>query len=256
MGFFGSKKEAAPSGSFSQFQATSGSAGSSSPARSSKSTQLNGSPSRSTPERSYSAPRPVGARSATGRAIVQQQPQKNKARRCSAGRVWQYVLAAGQVAAAVALIIVIASCLQQTYPFTTPANLQVTANVCYATTSSLELCWYGYWAAALSIVLSIALVAFQLLAPRRRHVCCLTLESLLALVGVAWWAAAATTTLVYAGDANDAGLPEKGCRTASWVVSYALCVLFLLSFLSSVFDACLACCRRRRGDNDDPLLAA
>ena len=97
MGFFGSKKEAAPSGSFSQFQATSGSAGSASPARSSKSTQLNGSPSRSTPERSYSAPRPVGARSATGRAIVQQQPQKKKARRCSAGRVWQYVLAAGQV---------------------------------------------------------------------------------------------------------------------------------------------------------------
>ncbi len=67
------------------------------------------------------------------------------------------------------------------------------------------------------------------------------MQALLGLIGAAWWAAVGVTALVFANEADDAGLPKKDCRLAVWALMFGCSGLFALSFLSSFFSCCAAC---------------
>ena len=128
-------------------------------------------------------------------------PQVARSRVCSPARVWMHMLTILQVLIAGAIIGVIAGCLnkQQAVPpavgaANANASLPASYSVCYATTRSVNICWYSYWAAALSMGVSLAISAFNVCCPRRRHAFCLSFEALLGLVGCAWWIGSAVTS--------------------------------------------------------------
>jgi hypothetical protein len=112
------------------------------------------------------------------------------------------------------------------------------------TTRSLNACWYTYWVAGVSISLSILISVISVCAPARRNTCCMSIESVLGLLGCAWWIAAGVTDLVFAQEANDANVPYEECRMVSWILGFTNAALFLLSFLSSFFS-CVKLCGRK-----------
>ena len=56
---------------------------------------------------------------------------------------------------------------------------------------------------------------------------------------------------MYAGKADDAGLPYGGARTASWILCWIAAGLFFLSFVSSATDCCCCVGRRRAAREAD-----
>jgi hypothetical protein len=163
---------------------------------------------------------------------------------CSAGRIWMYLICVVQMAVAAVVIAVTAACLSSTAQTTAVVDgveVPVTTSVCYGTTRSFNTCYWSYIAAACSIAVSGTVLLMNLLCPRRRQACCLSLEALLGLAGAAWWTAAGVAALVFANEADDAGLPKSDCRLAVWALSFGAAGLFALSFLSSFFSCCAAC---------------
>jgi hypothetical protein len=165
------------------------------------------------------------------------------------------------------------------------AALQVTYTVCYATTRATNTCFYSYWASAISIAVSVLISSMQVCCPRRQRAACLSLEALLGGLGAAWWLAAGVTgapssrsgrssepalqranrrlftrhtphawgaDLIFSNEANGAGLPYSGCRTATWALCFANAALFALSFISSAASCCAARGGNADDDDDDP----
>lgn len=131
-----------------------------------------------------------------------------------------------------------------------PSNLNETfvyVQVCYATTRPTNICFYGYWAATVSICLSIFISSITACNPSRRSACCMSIESLLGLIGCAWWLACGTVDVIYGDEANNANLPYSECRLVSYILAFVNAGLFLLSFLSSFVSCCTAC--GKRGDD-------
>jgi hypothetical protein len=138
-------------------------------------------------------------------------------------------------------------CLSETEVITNPTdNLSVATTTCYATTKDVQVCFYGYWVAVISVILSLLLMVFQCFYPSRTNACCISMEAIVGLIGLGWWLAAGITETIYAQEANDMGLPKEGCRTASWALSYANAGLFLLTALTSLVDGFALCCCRDR----------
>jgi len=168
---------------------------------------------------------------------------KKKSKRCSPGRIWMYILTALQIAAAVGVIIVVAVGLNKTEDVpVAEGQPPVSTSVCLATTRSANLCMYAYWAAGISILVSLMIALMNMCCPRRRHACCLSIEALLALLGFCWWAAAGITEIVLGSEADDANLAGGTYRTALWVLCFINAGLFAFSFFTSAVGCCAACC--------------
>lgn len=79
------------------------------------------------------------------------------------------------------------------------------------------------------------------------------LDAIFAVVGAAWWAAAAVTWTLYFNQPNIARLPLANYRFAIFVLSWAACGLFVLLLLVSLFRMiaiCCGCCgAEKRGHN-------
>lgn len=177
-----------------------------------------------------------------------QQKEVRRKRRCAPGRVWMHVLTVLQIAVAIGVIGVVAGCLnKQTEVTVADGSPPAQMSVCYATTRSVDICWYSYWAAACSIAVSLTISLFNICCPRRKVAFCLSIETVLGLVGAAWWCGSAIAELVLANEANAANLPYSTCRTVSWILCWVNAGLFTLSFLTSAAGCCAACC----GFNDD-----
>lgn len=115
-----------------------------------------------------------------------------KSRRCGPGRVWMHILTVLQIAVAIGLIALVASCLnRQTEVAVAEGQPPQTVSVCYATTRSVDICWYSYWAAAASIAVSVTISMLNFCCPRRTIVICLSVEALLGFIGAAWWTGSA-----------------------------------------------------------------
>jgi len=176
--------------------------------------------------------------------------RSNRGRLCSAGRVWMHVLTVLQLITAAGVIGVVAGCLNRSQEAPSGSTGEPASySVCYATTRSVNICFYSYWAAAASMVLSITISTMNICCPGRRSGLCLSFEAILGLLGAAWWTAAAVTDLIFSNEANSAGLPYTTCRTVTWILCWANAGLFALSFISSWCSCCAACV----GGSDDDL---
>jgi hypothetical protein len=180
--------------------------------------------------------------------------RQRQGRLCSPGRLWMHILTACQIGVALGLIGVVVGCLtEHEQTKVTPEEEDsppVSTTVCYATTRSFNACQYSIWASALSIVFSVTISLMNICCPRRRYALCLSLESLLGLIGTGWWIAAGVTGVVLAGEATE--LPKDDCRMAAWILCFANAVFFGLSFLTSTAGCCITCCGMR--EDDDQLV--
>jgi hypothetical protein len=78
--------------------------------------------------------------------------------------------------------------------------------------------------------------------PGRRHVFCLSIEALLALVGFCWWVAAGISEVVLGKEADNANLSGGTYRSVLWILCFVNAGLFALSFFTSAVGCCAACC--------------
>ncbi len=185
---------------------------------------------------------------------IQTPSRRRRSRRCSPGRVYMHCLTVLQIAVAVGVIVVVAVGLNKTQeiPVAEGQPLQSTS-VCLATTRSANLCLYAYWAAGISILVSLLISVMNLCCPGRRHACCLSIEALLALLGAMWWTAAGITEVVLGNEADSANLSGGTYRTVLWILCFVDAGLFALSFFSSAVGCCAACCGMVDDDDDEGL---
>eukprot|EP00877_Chromochloris_zofingiensis_P007855 jgi/Chrzof1/3322/Cz12g20260.t1 len=129
-----------------------------------------------------------------------------------------------------------------------------TSNGCYlgATDTGFNLCNYAYAVGALSILATLVLAILQCVTCNLCG-CGPVLDAIFAVVGAAWWAAAAVTWTLYFNQPNIARLPLANYRFAIFVLSWAACGLFVLLLLVSLFRMiaiCCGCCgAEKRGHN-------
>ena len=97
---------------------------------------------------------------------------------------------------------------------------------CYQLNDSVNTCTYTYWSAGISIGVSITLLLFAALCHGGRGRCCLTIESILSMCGVAWWVAAGVVSTITSDNASAANLGEHAARLALWIMCYAVGGLF------------------------------
>jgi hypothetical protein len=120
---------------------------------------------------------------------------------------------------------------------------------CYQlSNSSINTCTYTYWAGGISVVVSIILLIFGAACHGMRGRCCLTIESILSMCGVAWWIAAGVVSTITSDNASSAGLGEKSARVALWITCYVTGGLFGGTMLLSMGGCCFSCCRDTKDD--------
>lgn len=182
-------------------------------------------------------------------------PSRRQSRRmCAPGRIWMHMLTMFQIAVAVGVIAVVAASLEiQEEVEGIEGQPPTTVSVCLATTRSVNICSYAYWASGASIALSLLISVMNLCCPGRKHAFCLSLEALCALIGAAWWTASAITTIIFAKEADNAGLEGGTSRMVLWILCWVNAGLFGLSFLTSAAGCCGAWCALVDEDDDlDP----
>ncbi len=119
---------------------------------------------------------------------------------------------------------------------------------CYQLNSSVNTCTYTYWSAGVSIGVSIVLLIFAAACSRMRGRCCLTIESILSMCGVAWWIATGVVSTITSDNAGAAGLGEESARLALWIMCYIVAGLFGGTTVLSLGGCCFTCCRADRDD--------
>ena len=103
---------------------------------------------------------------------------RKRSTRCAPTRVYMHVLVALQISVAVGVIVVVATGLSVTQEVpVAEGQPPASTSVCLATTRSANLCNYAYWAAGISILVSLMISVMNLCCPRRRNACCLSIES-------------------------------------------------------------------------------
>jgi MFS family permease len=111
---------------------------------------------------------------------------------------------------------------------------------CYQLNDSVNTCTYTYWSAGISISVSLLLLIFAAVCHGVRGRCCLTIETILSMCGVAWWVAAGVVSTITSDNADGANLGEHSARLALWIMCYTVGGLFggtmLLSMGTYVFD--------------------
>ena len=179
-----------------------------------------------------------------------QSSRRNSRKLCAPGRIWMHILIISQIAVAIGIIAVVAASLdKQQEVTTTEGQPPTTVSVCLATTRSVNICSYAYWASGASIALSLIISLMNICCPGRKHSFCLSMEALFSLFGAAWWTASAITNMVLTNEANNAQLEGSTGRMVLWILCWANAGLFGLSFLTSAVGCCAACC----GMVDDDL---
>lgn len=128
------------------------------------------------------------------------------------------------------------------------AEGQMSKEYCYQLNDSVNTCTYTYWSAGISIGVSIILLIFAAACGGIRGRCCLTLETILSMCGVAWWIAAGVVSTITYDNASSAGLGEVSARLALWIMCYIVGGLFGGTMLLSLGGCCFTCCR---ADKDD-----
>lgn len=178
-------------------------------------------------------------------------PSRKRSKRCAPARVYMHVLTALQIAVAVGVIVVVATGLSVTQEVpVAEGQPPASTSVCLATTRSANLCNYAYWAAGISILVSLMISVMNLCCPRRRNACCLSIESLLALLGALWWTAAGIAEVILGNEANNENLSGETYRTVLWILCFVDAALFALSFFTSAVGCCAACCGMVDDDSD------
>lgn len=97
---------------------------------------------------------------------------------------------------------------------------------CYQLNSSVNTCTYTYWSAGISIAVSLLLLIFAAACRGARGRCCLTIEAILSMCGVAWWVAAGVVSTITSDNADGANLGEHSARLALWIMCYTVGGLF------------------------------
>jgi hypothetical protein len=170
-------------------------------------------------------------------------PRRRRSKMCSPGRIYMHCLTALQIAVAVGVAIVVSVSLSKTEDVpVAEGQPPIPQSVCLASTRSANLCVYAYWAAGISILLSLLISIMNLCCPERRHACCLSIEALVALLGACFWLAAAISEVILGKEADDANLDGGTYRTVLWILCFVNAGLFMLSFFTSAAGCCAAAC--------------
>lgn len=110
--------------------------------------------------------------------------------------------------------------------------------------TSVNLCYYAYIVAAVSLVATVILFFFLCFTC---GCCCLgwILELAFAALGTCWWLAAAIVLTKASKEANNDGFTEEDWRTAVLVAAWTATGAFALTLLISIFkifDKICCCC--------------
>jgi hypothetical protein len=187
-----------------------------------------------------------------GSFSVSSNKRRRKSKMCSPGRIYMHLLTALQIAVAVGVIVVVATGLSKTEEIpVAEGQPPVSTSVCLATTRSANLCTYAYWAAGISILVSLLISVMNMCCPRRKNAFCLSIEALLALAGALWWTAAGISEVIFGQEADDANLAGGTYRTVLWILCFVDAALFALSFFTSAIGCCAACCGMVDDDFED-----
>ncbi|GAB4815434.1 hypothetical protein N2152v2_002480 [Parachlorella kessleri] len=144
-----------------------------------------------------------------------------------------------EVLAGVAIVVIVVEELWQTLSYTTLVEDAVDTvtqwisgsdNVCYMTSSSVNLCVYSWVVVGASFLVSIILLVAQCFKDAR---CCAVMEGMLGAIALLWWIGAAVTCTIYGLQANDDHVPKQGWRTAVWALGWAEVGLFAFTLIFS-----------------------
>jgi hypothetical protein len=170
---------------------------------------------------------------------------QKRARVCSFTRIMFVLLCLLQMCGAAGAIIITAVWLDTTV---TGADGATSKAYCYLLNSSVNTCTYTYWAAGISIGVSLLLMMLNLACAGKRGNCCLSIETILAICGFIWWIGAGTVSVITSDNASDQGLGEESKRLALWIICYVTSGLFAGTFLISCSGCCCSCCRDTKDD--------